>query len=171
MGNFDLDESENALPVSEQIISALVANAGKGCDLFRSWDRDGDSIVTRAEFHRAMGELGLECPAGVVDDIFSRWDTDGGGQLTLAELTKILRAASTISKNVKVLRKLLGRNGIKVIALFREWDANGDPPTPALSPLPHRHPHPRPHPHTHPSPTQATASSIATSSGLPSSAW
>ena len=34
LGHFDLDESEEAAPVSEQIVAALKANAGKVLDLF-----------------------------------------------------------------------------------------------------------------------------------------
>lgn len=82
LGNFDLDEGPDAAPVSEQIIGALIANAGKVIDLFRSWDDNGDGKVTRAEFHKAMIELGLEVPKDSIDSIFSRWDKDGGGELS-----------------------------------------------------------------------------------------
>lgn len=99
LGNIDLDEGPDAPPISEQIKAALKANAGKVLDLFRSWDADGDGLVTRAEFHRAMTELGLEVPRSSIDDLFSQWDKDGGGSLGLKELTKILRAAPEGSKS------------------------------------------------------------------------
>ena len=60
LSNFDLDVSVDAPPVAEQIIAALMANAGKVIDLFRSWDYDGDGKVSRAEFHKAMRQLGLD---------------------------------------------------------------------------------------------------------------
>ena len=80
LGNFDLDEGPDALPVSEQIVIALMANAGKVIDLFRSWDVNDDGTVTRPEFHKAMVALGLEVPAQHIDTIFTRWDRDGGGE-------------------------------------------------------------------------------------------
>ena len=81
LGNFDLDEGPEAPPVSEQIIAALTANSGKVIDLFRSWDHDGDGVITRREFHKAMDLLGLEVPKAAIDTIFTRWDKDGGGAL------------------------------------------------------------------------------------------
>ena len=50
-------------------------------DLFRSWDADGDGVVTRPEFHKAMKELGLEVAKQYIDELFSSWDYDGGGEL------------------------------------------------------------------------------------------
>ena len=126
LGNFDLDEGPEAPPVSEQIIAALTANSGKVIDLFRSWDHDGDGVITRREFHKAMDLLGLEVPKAAIDTIFTRWDKDGGGELSLPEMTKILRAASTSQKGIQKLRDLLAKKGLKVSALFREWDTNGD---------------------------------------------
>lgn len=125
LGHLDLDESEGAPPVSEQIVSALMVNAGRVLDLFRSWDIDGDGTITQQEFHRAMTELGLEVPGSAIDDIFSSWDTDGGGEITHAELTTILRAASTAKKHIVALRRLLAKHRLKIVQAFREWDVDG----------------------------------------------
>ena len=124
--NFNLDEGPEAKPVSEQIIAALTANAGKVIDLFRSWDHNGDGKVTRAEFHKAMAELGLEVPKENIDIIFTRWDKDGGGEINLPELTKILRAAATTAKGIERLKDMLAKKGNKVSNLFREWDEDGN---------------------------------------------
>ena len=126
LGSLDLDETPDAPPVSEQIISALVHNAGKVLDLFRSWDNNGDGVVTRGEFHKAMKALGLQVKKSVVDGIFSRWDRGGDGQLSLSELTSILRAAATTKENIELLRKEVAGKGLKVVGIFREWDASGD---------------------------------------------
>ena len=126
LGDFDLDESEDAPPVSEQIIAALTANSGKVIDLFRSWDENGDGKVTRAEFHKAMKELGLRVTKDSIDSIFTRWDKDGGGELSLPEMSKILRMAATSAKGIEEMRKMLVKKGLKLTALFREWDTDGD---------------------------------------------
>lgn len=126
LGDFDLDESPDAPPVSEQIVTALMANAGKVLDLFRSWDEDGDGTVTRTEFHHAMKLLGLEVPSESIDEIFTGWDQDGGGEISLRELTQILNAAATTTKNMQHLRKTLGKKKLKIVAMFKHGDVNGD---------------------------------------------
>jgi hypothetical protein len=90
LGMIDLDESDGALPVSEQIAAALRKNAARVLDLFRSWDTNLDGEVTRKEFHKAMPALGLDVPKRDIDALFSEWDRDGGGALEFGELKKIL---------------------------------------------------------------------------------
>ena len=90
LGNLDLDEGPDALPISVQLGNALRKNAGKVLDLFRDWDADGDGEVSRKEFHEAMAALGLEVPEAEIDKLFSEWDSDGGGALEFGELKKIL---------------------------------------------------------------------------------
>lgn len=127
LGNFDLDESRDALPISEQIINALSSNAGKVLDLFRSWDENGDGVITRLEFRKAMRLLGLDVPLRAIDNIFAGWDKDGGGEISLPELTKILGAARTTSKNIEKLSTAL-RKGVydKVADFFKRMDENSD---------------------------------------------
>ena len=91
LGNLDLDESQGALPVSEQISKALQANAVRVLDLFREWDTDGDGDISRKEFHKAMPALGLDVPKEAVDALFDQWDSDGGGSISYDELRKLLR--------------------------------------------------------------------------------
>ena len=86
LGHIDLDESEDAPPISQQLVSALMANSGKVIDLFASWDADQSGTVSRREFHRAMKALGLDVKAPHIDEIFSAWDRDQSGMITLDEL-------------------------------------------------------------------------------------
>jgi hypothetical protein len=92
LGNFDLDEGPDALPISVQLANALKKGAGKVLDLFRSWDENGDGEVSREEFHLAMPALGLDVPKADIDKLFSEWDSDGGGCIGYKELSKILKA-------------------------------------------------------------------------------
>lgn len=126
LGNLDLDESEDAPPVSEQIVAALMANAGKILDLFRSWDDNFDGVITRVEFHEALRILGLDVEEETIDIIFTQWDRDASGCITLDELTKILRSASTATKHIESLRKLIARKGRNICQCFREWDLDGN---------------------------------------------
>ena len=130
LGNFNLDESEDAPPVSAQIIAALTSSAAKILDLFRSWDTNDDGVITRQEFHEALRALGLDAsvPKEHIDDIFSTWDATGGGTIDYAELSRILRAAATMTKTMEKIRKGVtgGAGGVKVSQLFAQWDENGD---------------------------------------------
>jgi hypothetical protein len=92
LGNVDLDEGPDALPISVQLANALKKGAGKVLDLFRSWDENGDGEVSREEFHLAMPALGLDVPKADIDKLFSEWDSDGGGCIGYKELSKILKA-------------------------------------------------------------------------------
>lgn len=92
LGNIDLDESDNALPINQQIALSLKANAGRVMDLLREWDTNGDGEVDRKEFHKAMPLLGFEAPKAEIDALFDEWDTDGGGTLSFKELQRILKA-------------------------------------------------------------------------------
>ena len=92
LGNVDLDEGPDALPISVQLANALKKGAGKVLDLFRSWDENGDGEVSREEFHLAMPALGLDVPKADIDKLFTEWDSDGGGCIGYKELSKILKA-------------------------------------------------------------------------------
>jgi Ca2+-binding EF-hand superfamily protein len=122
LGDFDLDESPGALPIAEQIISKITANAGKVLDLFRSWDADGDGVITRREFHKAMYALGLKVPKGVIDSIFTGWDRDGGGEITLVELQKVLRVAGLTTNNIARLKRMVEKKLYRINEMFHRMD-------------------------------------------------
>ena len=60
-------------------------------DLFQKWDINGDGEVTRAEFSRAIPELGLWATPTEVDELFGSFDLDGNGTITFRELNRQLR--------------------------------------------------------------------------------
>ena len=94
MQGIDLDESK---PVAEQLRAALVAKAVRVIDLFREWDDDDSGCVTKKEFRRGMGEMGLDFPAAAMDELFDEWDPDKSGHLELSEITKQLRRGNDIT--------------------------------------------------------------------------
>ena len=98
---FDIDESPDAKPISQQLADALRKNSARVIDLFRSWDENGDGEVSRAEFQKAMPALGLEVPKKDINDLFDSWDKDGGGALGLRELQKILSSSRVQSGGKK----------------------------------------------------------------------
>ena len=52
MRAIDLDESEGARPVHEQLRDAISAQAVRVIELFREWDADGDGTVSKKEVRR-----------------------------------------------------------------------------------------------------------------------
>ena len=59
--------------------------------LFNRWDEDGDGLVNRAEFLKAMRNLGLRLSDEEVCALFTRCDPDGSGTVDLREFSKLLR--------------------------------------------------------------------------------
>jgi len=91
LGDVDLDEGPDALPVQEQIKNALRASSARVLDLFREWDENGDGEISRDEFRKAVASLGLTVPKKEVDILFDQWDSDGGGAIAYKEMTRILK--------------------------------------------------------------------------------
>ncbi len=69
-----------------QVGAALASRLGKVIDLFRAWDEDGNGQVSKKEFRRALGSLGLDLDASQCDELFESLDADGNGSLEYAEL-------------------------------------------------------------------------------------
>jgi len=115
LGKIDIDESPDALPITEQIASALRENAARVIDLFREMDANGDGEVSKKEFREAMTGLGLEVPAKDVDSLFDSWDSDGGGSLDFKELQKILKSKPATSK-LKAAGAAIKLGGKKTVA-------------------------------------------------------
>ena len=86
----DLDE-DSGVPYSQQLQALLVEQAVRVIDLFREWDEDGNGIVSKDEFRKAMPLLGLEVPVSAIDELFDSWDPDGSGELDMKELNRVLR--------------------------------------------------------------------------------
>ena len=90
----DIDE-DSGVPVAIQIRDALTKNAVRVIDLFRDWDDDNSGTVTKKEFRKAMGQLGLEAHRKEIDALFESWDPDGSGSIEYAELHKLLRRGNS----------------------------------------------------------------------------
>jgi Ca2+-binding EF-hand superfamily protein len=83
---------------SESILtlrSRLATQAARVLDLFRSWDENGDGLITKDEFRKVLHTLpslhGTSNSA--VDSLFASFDTDGSGAITFGELTRMFSNA------------------------------------------------------------------------------
>ena len=76
--------------ITTQLADHLRKHSRRILDLFRSWDEDHNMSVSRDEFHRAIGQLGVAAPVKVIDHLFDAFDLDGSGEIEFRELEKIL---------------------------------------------------------------------------------
>ena len=74
-----------------QLGEALGKNAVRVIDLFREWDENGDGVVSKKEFRRAMPLLGFDVPKPEIDALFDQFDPDLTGQVEYVELKKHLQ--------------------------------------------------------------------------------
>ena len=86
-----LDHSANAPPIAHQLRDILAKESVRVVDLFRDWDEDGNGLIDKNEFRRAMPLIGITMAADAADALFDSWDVDGSGQIEYSELNKLLR--------------------------------------------------------------------------------
>ena len=92
-------------------------------DLLRGWDKDGDGIVSKPEFVKALKTLGFKFELETAAQLFAEFDADGSGEIDLKELKrKILEA----DKVVETRRDVDGPEEAAAAA------AAAAPPTPTL---------------------------------------
>ena len=76
-------------------LSALMSRKKvQAITLFREMDVDKNGRLDRLEFRAAMGLLGLDAPAPMVDALFKKIDADGEGEIQYAELQQSLTRAA-----------------------------------------------------------------------------
>ena len=64
--------------------------------LFKSWDLDGNGLMSLAEFETGLRTLGLEIPSSHIKLLFWSWDADRSGEISMKELAKVLNSAGII---------------------------------------------------------------------------
>ena len=53
-----------------QLGEALHDQLARVVDLFRSWDENGDALISKGEFEHALAALGVQADEGVVASLF-----------------------------------------------------------------------------------------------------
>ena len=82
-----------AKQMAKQLRAALGDEEGleRVMDLFRAWDTDGDGMITKKEFRRAVATLGFaEVDKKQIDALFDRLDKDKTGTIEYREVNRFL---------------------------------------------------------------------------------
>jgi Ca2+-binding EF-hand superfamily protein len=75
-----------------RILGTLRAQQARVMDLFRSWDADGDALISKTEFRQAVLVLGLDgVPRKQVDELFDELDKDGSGEISFNEMRDAIK--------------------------------------------------------------------------------
>jgi len=122
-GQMDLKELERLLEKPDDSVVSVASTqaklretlrqqASRVIDLFKSSDVDGDGEISRKEFRRTLGLMGISVPGAdsqaTYDSLFDAFDLDGSGSITFRELHKMLRAQKEVKKKkVKKVRTVV----------------------------------------------------------------
>ena len=80
--------------VIEQLRNALAKKFTRVIDVFKDWDDDGNGMVNRTEFRKALSVLGLRVERAVAEELFDSFDADGSGEIDYMELHQQLRSGA-----------------------------------------------------------------------------
>lgn len=75
----------------ERLRKALADNVARVIDLFREWDVNGDGVVSKGEFSRALHSLGLTQERTLARAVFDTFDIDGSGEISIGEMDVALK--------------------------------------------------------------------------------
>ena len=73
--------------IDKQIMAVLQAQSARVMDLFRSWDTDGDALISKKEFRDVCDAMGFEgTKYEIYDALFETLDKDGSGEMDYMEM-------------------------------------------------------------------------------------
>lgn len=95
-------QPESSADIVRQLTEALAMQMAKVIDLFRDWDDDGNGLVSKLEFRRALPMLGLKVERSVAEALFDTFDEDLSGEISYEELHSKLRTAFIARSGVQL---------------------------------------------------------------------
>ena len=103
--------------IASQIKAALEKASVRTVELFRDWDTDGNGVIDKKEFEKAIMGLGVKATKEEISDLFERWDTDKSGAIDFKEMDRAIKSAKALlqkanasAKDIqKAIRDKLGR--------------------------------------------------------------
>ena len=117
-------------------------------EAFRGFDRDGDGVISPAEFRRGLQSLSLDLTSQQITDLVSHMDRDRDGHVDLAEFRRqfgqvavpprgqgfsdprprptVGDRSSLTMEVVRELQRVFEHHGVNLDEAFRAFDDNGD---------------------------------------------
>ena len=99
-------EVVDAAAMVKGLTDALAAQMARVIDLFREWDDDGNGMVSKIEFRRALPMLGLKVERSIGEKLFDSFDDDKSGEISYDELNSKLHEAMMARAGVELDDKL-----------------------------------------------------------------
>ena len=84
-------------PLEVRLGKALAKKNMRAIEWLRSWDSNGDGVVSFDEFKYHISALGIEASESELDTLFRGLDEDGSGTLELNELKPALRSLQSMA--------------------------------------------------------------------------
>jgi len=82
-------QSRNRMPLTdltqEQFYAIIKQNAKQMAAMFKEIDEDGDGIISKTEFRKAIPLLGVSVPKSDIDELFNKIDKSGDGSIDSSE--------------------------------------------------------------------------------------
>jgi Ca2+-binding EF-hand superfamily protein len=96
---------EGDATLAEQLAGALDASGSRVRDLFVEWDADGSGLIDKAEFAKALAQLGVNAERQQSDELFDTFDRDGSGEIDYRELQRELRQHASAAREKRAAER------------------------------------------------------------------
>jgi Ca2+-binding EF-hand superfamily protein len=116
---------------TEELREVLLTHNDTLADAFASMDRSGNGVLSALEFRRGLQSLtGVGLSAAQLELIMAEVDRDGDDVIDYAEFIEMFRStdrAAVLAAEVGLeLRRRLRRQRAQLLAVFEDFDTNGD---------------------------------------------
>ena len=91
------------LQVIEELVLLFRKHSINLHEAFRGFDRDGDGVISPAEFRRGLQSLSLDLTSQQITDLVSHMDRDGDGCINILEFEPGLHRHETVSAHTHLL--------------------------------------------------------------------
>ncbi|KAL4559372.1 hypothetical protein LXL04_031510 [Taraxacum kok-saghyz] len=95
-GAVELDELVRAM-LPDMTTEQNLFNQSKLLKVFRSFDRDGNGVITRAELAKSMAEMGQPLTNRELTEMIEEADTDGDGVISFSEFARVMAKSAAES--------------------------------------------------------------------------
>ncbi|XP_074317106.1 putative calcium-binding protein CML15 [Silene latifolia] len=89
-GNGSIEFEELVPAILPEMTEQIIANQGHLAEVFKTFDRDGNGVITAAELAGAMAKMGQPLTYKELTQMINEADTDGDGVIDFNEFASIM---------------------------------------------------------------------------------